>query len=383
MDFNCCDRESLSNGDRNGGGEDEKLFNSSDNDANDSDCNVSISSLMKSIEDGDGPENENGDDGVTLSALKREIGYLKSLVRHKNYIIMTLREKNDALRNVNTNKCSCKQSPLLSLPTAAIAGAGKQGHGLTLLTNDGLSSVPGKNEMGAGKKLVNDYSMVCGGHLESMKLDQRVDKILCDLNTVHATVVTDSKEVDVNDESGSQTVKKDVSTSKSAKGSAARVCKQDDSVNAISKNVSKRSSTEKKFPGARQLQENIHPRNTTDVTNGGGDWKQVQRRNRGRRGLVGNSGSYSSVQTVPRMASLHVTRLSPTTKAEDLKSILQKDFPEVLCEEITSKHPTIYKSFKVTMRKDSLSRAWKREIWPDGAFVTHFLVRQKGKLAET
>lgn len=126
------------------------------------------------------------------------------------------------------------------------------------------------------------------------------------------------------------------------------------------------------------------PRGSTDragVSQGGpssqGDagetWQTVERKHRGRRFLVGNNSDSGAIRAVPRLASLHVTRLSPGTSVDDLMGLLVAEFPEVNCVELQSRHPLVYKSFKVTVRQDSVRRAWKRELWPDGALVSRFM----------
>ena len=72
----------------------------------------------------------------------------------------------------------------------------------------------------------------------------------------------------------------------------------------------------------------------------GGDnsgWQYIQRR-RNRRFVVGRNEENNYVKEVPKYTLLHVTRLHPRTKPEDLKKILINKFPEVVCEEHTSKH---------------------------------------------
>lgn len=122
--------------------------------------------------------------------------------------------------------------------------------------------------------------------------------------------------------------------------------------------------------------------NTTSRNDSGEAWKVAERRNRGRKLLVGTNSACGAIQTVPRLASLHVTRLSPCTEAADLENLLRTEFPDVVCEGLQSKHPTIYKSFKVTVRQDSLHRAWRRDIWPSGALVSRFMDRKRTSYRE-
>lgn len=104
-------------------------------------------------------------------------------------------------------------------------------------------------------------------------------------------------------------------------------------------------------------------------------WKTtVNRRNR--RFMVGNADAMP-LQTVPKRVALHVSRLSPNTKPEDLRQILIKEFPEALCEAHQSKHPQLYASVKVTINQINFKKAWRKEVWPKGALVSRFLQKKR------
>lgn len=83
------------------------------------------------------------------------------------------------------------------------------------------------------------------------------------------------------------------------------------------------------------------------------DWEPVKPRKR-RQVVVGKNEDVAEVQGVPSHISIHATRLSPSTKPEDLKKMLAKHFPEVLCETHTSKQPNLCASMKVTIRQEHL-----------------------------
>lgn len=101
------------------------------------------------------------------------------------------------------------------------------------------------------------------------------------------------------------------------------------------------------------------------------EWSEVKRRNK-RKIVVGQSSKNSLVRGIPRYVSLHVSRLEPGTKTEDLKAMLVEYFPEVN----VSKYPELYASSKVTIKKDNLEKAWQSEIWPQGAVVSRFFHRR-------
>jgi len=83
------------------------------------------------------------------------------------------------------------------------------------------------------------------------------------------------------------------------------------------------------------------------------------------------------LQTVPKRVALHVSRLSQDTKPEDLRQILIKEFPEVLCETNQSKHPQLYASVKVTINQINFKKAWRKDVWPKGALVSRFVQKKR------
>lgn len=105
--------------------------------------------------------------------------------------------------------------------------------------------------------------------------------------------------------------------------------------------------------------------------------RQDLSRKRNRRYVVGKNDDNKTVTAVPTYTSLHVTRLAPNTKPEDLKRILINTFPGVTCEEHPSKQPSLYMSMKVTIKQENVREAWKREIWPNGALISRFLAKKR------
>lgn len=132
------------------------------------------------------------------------------------------------------------------------------------------------------------------------------------------------------------------------------------------------AQTTAKFKEIQSLNED----NKSEVSN---EWQQQRsRQKRNRRFVVGgNSDANTDIQTVPKLISFHVTRLKPTTKPDDLKKMLVKEFPEVICEKHSSKFPDLYASMKVTIRQDNFKKAWRRDSWPDGALVSRFFVKKR------
>lgn len=80
----------------------------------------------------------------------------------------------------------------------------------------------------------------------------------------------------------------------------------------------------------------------------------------------------------PGSGFITCSTLSPDeASVDDLRRLLVAEFPEVDCVELQSRHSSVYKSFKVTLKQDSVRRAWKRELWPGGALVSRSIRGQK------
>lgn len=134
---------------------------------------------------------------------------------------------------------------------------------------------------------------------------------------------------------------------------------------------------------AEQLQKTNEILNLREVSaqnnnnnNNNSDWQTVEKR-KSRRFVVGHNRDLSHIQTIPKYVSLHVTRLHPKTKPEDLQNVLKEKFSEVECELHNSKHPDKYASMKVTIRQDNFKDAWKRDTWPEGSIVSRFFTKKR------
>lgn len=79
------------------------------------------------------------------------------------------------------------------------------------------------------------------------------------------------------------------------------------------------------------------------------------------------------LQGVPKTISLHVYRLSPATKVEHVINFLKNKFPEVRVEQLTSRHPDMYSSFKVDIYEEHFEAALDPNLWPLNACVRRFL----------
>lgn len=98
-----------------------------------------------------------------------------------------------------------------------------------------------------------------------------------------------------------------------------------------------------------------------------------------RKPIVGQlSGSpLCSLRAAPIMAHFHLTRLHPDTKREDVVSYLDGTLPGVVVEQLGSKFPASYSSFKLSVPEGMATEILNPSIWPAGALVNHFFVRRR------
>ncbi|CAG9825665.1 unnamed protein product [Phaedon cochleariae] len=77
------------------------------------------------------------------------------------------------------------------------------------------------------------------------------------------------------------------------------------------------------------------------------EWRTVHTKRKSRQHrnfLVGENSE--KIKGVPKFVYLHVCRVDPATTSDEMLGQLKAFFPEVTCEAIKSKHPTIYSSSK-------------------------------------
>ena len=102
------------------------------------------------------------------------------------------------------------------------------------------------------------------------------------------------------------------------------------------------------------------------------------KRKRQKQVLIGgrNSSEISNIKTVSKKAFLFVTRIDPSTTNDVIQEYIQSSFPEATCEQLNSKFPDIYSSFKVTINAENLDRAFDPSVWPQGDMVTRFFQKR-------
>ncbi|KAG5865653.1 hypothetical protein JTB14_004289 [Gonioctena quinquepunctata] len=102
-------------------------------------------------------------------------------------------------------------------------------------------------------------------------------------------------------------------------------------------------------------QHNLESENNEPSNNEG--WAQVTHR---KRKLVGGTETSCQVETVPKLISLHVIGLKPSTEPEELRKFLEVHLEGVKCKIHLLKQPEIYASMKVFIRQEQLKSAWYR-----------------------
>lgn len=100
---------------------------------------------------------------------------------------------------------------------------------------------------------------------------------------------------------------------------------------------------------------------------------KVSYRNKRSKTIIGsNSESVISLKRPLKLAFLHVYKLHPETTVADVKNFLEPIFPEVQVEQLNSRYPDYYSSFKVTINETKLDAAMTPTLWPAGACVNRF-----------
>ncbi|XP_031350575.1 uncharacterized protein LOC116176232 [Photinus pyralis] len=108
--------------------------------------------------------------------------------------------------------------------------------------------------------------------------------------------------------------------------------------------------------------------NKNNDTSPNGDWKTVNKKNRRTPTVVGIKDSLSQdcIKAATNRIYLHVYKLDPGTTCDMLQDYLVEMFPGVLCEQLQSKHPEYYSSFKVTVNDTYMDKIMDPGVWPAG-----------------
>nr|CAI5844004.1 unnamed protein product [Callosobruchus analis] len=119
---------------------------------------------------------------------------------------------------------------------------------------------------------------------------------------------------------------------------------------------------------ANPLRSSAAEKSVEDGANNGensDEWKYPRRRNRTRNVIYGKANSEEVFKGVVKFVDYHVFRCSLNLSAEGLKDYLKKNgVQNSRCEEMKSKYPDLYKSFKVSVPEDMVTIFKNPNIWP-------------------
>lgn len=105
-------------------------------------------------------------------------------------------------------------------------------------------------------------------------------------------------------------------------------------------------------------------------------WEIQNRKYRRKNVIYGNSSEESSFKGVERFVDYHVFRCPlDLTKEELEKFLLSKGIPHAQCEEMQSKYPNVYKSFKASISSEYQKTFTNPEIWPKYVGIDQFQKR--------
>lgn len=89
-------------------------------------------------------------------------------------------------------------------------------------------------------------------------------------------------------------------------------------------------------------------------------------------GLVGTGQSVPGVKAVPKKSFIYVSRFAPETTVDSVKGVVSSLCQEVECEQLRSKYPQFYSSFKITVNAANKDKVMDPGIWPAGIYINRF-----------
>lgn len=112
-------------------------------------------------------------------------------------------------------------------------------------------------------------------------------------------------------------------------------------------------------------------------------WQKVKSR-RPHKTVVGNKSGNGEcrLRAADSHSYWHLYRLHPDTTPEDVEAYLKNDFPGVLVEKLNSSNPTLYSSFKVTVRETDGPKILDAGLWPSGARINRFFLARPARSAQ-
>ncbi|KAK5643021.1 hypothetical protein RI129_009188 [Pyrocoelia pectoralis] len=127
------------------------------------------------------------------------------------------------------------------------------------------------------------------------------------------------------------------------------------------------NNSHKQDPNPSALKNNV---------NAAGWQQQKSRRNRANTLTTGTGNGESSLKGVIKKIHFHVSRLHPNTNANDVKTHLANhSISDAAVEQVDSKHPQLYTSFKVSVLPEFKENILTPTNWPLGICINRFLWR--------
>ena len=133
--------------------------------------------------------------------------------------------------------------------------------------------------------------------------------------------------------------------------------------NVLNKTVDNKISLKSGNIANQQVSENFKNPSPTEHKDQTSDlWSTVvKRKNNIRHTVIGNKtnigASAVKIQGVPRVTSLHVYRMIPSTTTGQLEEFLKPNLSILKCEKLNSRNPDIYSSFKIDILEEQLEYA--------------------------
>lgn len=166
--------------------------------------------------------------------------------------------------------------------------------------------------------------------------------------------------------------------------------RNDDNVKMVPKNTAKKTISKKERVNAPPAQKiNVAKEINTESLPSAGEekllnnnWTEVARRENRRSNIIrGSNNTETDIQGAVRYAHLHIYRLAPTVTTEKLKNfIVSKNIRDPKCEQLVSRHPEEYSSFKVSVPMEYLEMVKQPHMWPENVCINRFFHRVMRKI---
>lgn len=99
--------------------------------------------------------------------------------------------------------------------------------------------------------------------------------------------------------------------------------------------------------------------------------------------VIGNKVGDFALKSVPKLHFIHVSRLSPGTGPEDVRSFVQLTCAVHSCEALQTRYPSSYSSFKVGVSAADVDKLLDASCWPRGVLVRRFFRPRAARNSQT